>query len=270
MRINNYFHYQKVFNEINGIIGECEAILINKPKIKQIWKIYQRILNYEHLSQEIKDNVLDVSIEIPGALETCNIGDSQSILNINDSQELLKSVSKSHERIIILLKQCNQLLIREISTTMNENDIKNLDKQIEGLLDEITRISQITKWNGNNLIDGTYEEDIDSLVFQIGKNKLDQESINLKNVSAEALDLINPNISVDKINKAITDVLEEKHNVLTKISVLENYENTITQKINNKLVIMISILKKTREFCRSKGEFYFSNSSKNDIPHWLN
>ena len=45
MKISNYFQYKKIYSEINGIIAECEGLLINKPNTKHIWTIYQKVID---------------------------------------------------------------------------------------------------------------------------------------------------------------------------------------------------------------------------------
>ena len=78
MKDSNYFEYHRIYTEINEILCDAEAIVKSKAAPKNIWKIYQRILEYECLSEELKDHLYDVSSEIPSTLSNTDVGHSQT------------------------------------------------------------------------------------------------------------------------------------------------------------------------------------------------
>ena len=285
MKESNYFESQRVYNEINEILCDAEAVVKNKSAPKHIWKIYQRILEYECISEELKEHLYDISSEIPSTLSNTNVGNSQTLINIDNAEGLLEVCNGAYENILNLLKQSRQLCIRSSSETNTDNDRINLDKQYHNLLKEIYRIASVTKWNDLTLIDGSFE--YCPMIFQVGiKNSLvDRIYINLRDVCSIALGLgIDENgnilssiitsqdarVSIGKIDCAIDTINFEKNNVSSTIVQLRSSENSIKDQLNSRLIVLIKILRKILDFTKCKGEFYFCNSSKKEIPDWLN
>ena len=285
MKDSNYFEYHRIYTEINEILCDAEAIVKSKAAPKNIWKIYQRILEYECLSEELKDHLYDVSSEIPSTLSNTDVGHSQTLINIDNAEGLLEVCNGAYENILRLLKQCRQICIRSSSDTHTENDRINLDNSYHNNLKEIYRIATNTKWNDMNIIDGSFE--YSPMIFQVGiKNSLvDRICINLKDVCSIALGLgideygyalstiitlPDARDTIDKIDCAIDIVKSEKNNVASTIVQLRNSENVIKDQLNSRLIVLIKILRNILEFSKCKGEFYFCNSSKKEIPDWLN
>ena len=111
MKESNYFESQRVYNEINEILCDAEAVVKNKSAPKHIWKIYQRILEYECISEELKEHLYDISSEIPSTLSNTNVGTSQTLLNIDNAEGLLEVCNGAYENILNLLKQSKIFLL---------------------------------------------------------------------------------------------------------------------------------------------------------------
>ena len=189
---SNFFSYQKTHSEINELLAESEAFLENKPALKHFWTIYDRVSKYEYLSEELKEHLYDITLEIPSSLGSNKVGFSQSLLNINQAQGLLEIASAAYEKIITILRNNRQIAIRANNIGVyNNKDIDLFELQFQNNLNEITRIAKNTRWNNLLLIEGTYEKF--PLIFQIGINNtmIDRDCICLRDVTSPALGLVN-------------------------------------------------------------------------------
>src|SRR5699024_6768413 len=92
--------------------------------------------------------------------------------------------------------------------TQESDDLDAIQAELDSLIEELggtdgsKGISDRTQFNGKNLINGDFAagEDGADLVFQIGANKEQQLSVNIGDMSAKGLDL------VDEAGESLIDV----------------------------------------------------------------
>lgn len=288
MKDRNYFDYHRIYCDVNDIIGEAEALLRSKSPLNHIWEIYQRVLEFENISTELKNHLNDLSSDIS---DYNSVGYSQNLLNISDGISLLDVCNGTYNQIITNLKLARQIAVRSSNGTILDFERDMINNQFKDLLNEINRLALNTEWNSIKLLDGSYQ--IEPLIFQIGvkNSNLDRIYLNLIDISPFNLGLYydnnyledsnyaidftclstqdKSNLALDKIDDAIEIVNYEKTNISSTINKLKSANININNKLNIQLTNLIEILNKIAEYCKCKGEYHYSNSNKKDIPEWL-
>ena len=81
-------------------------------------------------------------------MATQNAGDGISVIEIADG-----AMSEIHD----MLHRINELAVKSSTGTMTDDDRQMIQTEVEGLQDEITRIVSTTEFNGQTLLDGTFD-----------------------------------------------------------------------------------------------------------------
>lgn len=79
---------------------------------------------------------------------TRNSGDGVSIIEIADG-----TLSEIHD----MLQRVNQLAVKASTGTLTDNDRETVDEEVQALLEEIERISSETEFNGQKILDGSFD-----------------------------------------------------------------------------------------------------------------
>jgi flagellin len=110
-------------------------------------------------------------------------GLSMAAKNANDALGLLKVVENATNDVTDMLQRIRELAVQAQSGTNSSVDIGNLQQEANALIDEITRVSEDTTYNGNAYI-GTQATTID---IQVGYNDGDVIQINTYDVASSQL-----------------------------------------------------------------------------------
>jgi flagellin len=110
-------------------------------------------------------------------------GLSMAAKNANDALGLLKVVENATNDVTDMLQRIRELAVQAQSGTNSSVDIGNLQQEANALMDEITRVSEDTTYNGNAYI-GTQATTID---IQVGYNDGDVIQINTYDVASSQL-----------------------------------------------------------------------------------
>ena len=110
-------------------------------------------------------------------------GLSMAAKNANDALGLLKVVENATNDVTDMLQRIRELAVQAQSGTNSSVDIANLQQEANALMDEITRVSEDTTYNGNAYI-GTQATTID---IQVGYNDGDVIQINTYDVASSQL-----------------------------------------------------------------------------------
>ena len=81
-------------------------------------------------------------------MATQNAGDGISVIEIADG-----AMSEIHD----MLHRINELAVKSSTGTMTDDDRVMIQTEVEGLQEEITRIVSTTEFNGQTLLDGTFD-----------------------------------------------------------------------------------------------------------------
>ena len=110
-------------------------------------------------------------------------GLSMAAKNANDALGLLKVVENATNDVTDMLQRIRELAVQAQSGTNSSVDIGNLQQEANALMDEITRVSEDTSYNGNAYI-GAQATTID---IQVGYNDGDVIQINTYDVASSQL-----------------------------------------------------------------------------------
>ena len=84
-------------------------------------------------------------------------GLNQAVRNANDAISMIKTAESATSEITNMLQRMRELAIQAANDTNDSStDRVALNQEYTALVDEITRISETTQWNGMDVIDGTF------------------------------------------------------------------------------------------------------------------
>ncbi len=99
-----------------------------------------------------------------------------ALSNIGDAKNLLAVAEAGVSRITDIIVQMKNKASQAASDTMGANERLAIKKQLNAYAEQIDDIVKQTAWNGNNLINGKYEEL--ALSFQTGADSEDVTNVN--------------------------------------------------------------------------------------------
>ncbi|WP_077597169.1 flagellin N-terminal helical domain-containing protein [Oceanobacillus kimchii] len=102
--------------------------------------------------------------------------------NAQDGISLIQTAEGALNETHSILQRMRELSVQSSSDTNTEADRAELQKEVDQLAEEITRISSDTEFNTQTLLDGDF-----SATFQIGANSGQNISISVGEMSASAL-----------------------------------------------------------------------------------
>ena len=106
----------------------------------------------------------------------------QAVRNANDGIALVNLAEGAMDEISSMLTRMKELATQAINGTYNDTDRDSLDLEYQALVNEITRISDNTKFNTVALIGSN-----DTIKFQLGDTTADSISVTFEDMNAQAL-----------------------------------------------------------------------------------
>jgi flagellin len=148
----------------------------------------------ERLSSGLKINSASddaAGIAVAEGLRAQIGGFQQASENANDAVALLATAEGSYNAISDIMVRMRELAVQSSTDTLTDKERAYIDTEYQDLSAEITRISDVTEYNGINLLDGTSGDGSGAMVFQVGTRNTvnDQIGITLKDQDAAALAL---------------------------------------------------------------------------------
>ena len=110
-------------------------------------------------------------------------GLNQASRNAQDGISLIQTAEGALDETHAILQRMRELAVQSSTDTNTPQDREEIQKEVDQLAAEITRISETTQFNTMNLLDGTYE----GKKFHIGANEGQNTTIAISDMSAEAL-----------------------------------------------------------------------------------
>ncbi|MCR6112156.1 flagellin Hag [Bacillus sp. A301a_S52] len=115
-------------------------------------------------------------------------GLDQASRNSQDGISLIQTAEGALDESHSILQRMRELVVQAGNTGTNEEaDLQAIQDEIGQLQEELTGIANRTEFNGKTLLDGTFEDGEDGLVFQIGANATQQIEVNIENMDANSL-----------------------------------------------------------------------------------
>jgi flagellin len=164
-------------------------------------------------------------------------GTNQAIRNSMDAQALIDTAEGAHKEIENILQRMRELAVQAANDTNNTTDRTNLDTEFHSLMDEIDRISDVTEWAGQSLLNGNVSA---GFTFQIGSGTATADSVTVTidtmatsvigttaNVSALGLStLASADYAIDVLDEAIQTVNNQR-------ATLGSYSNRLDHTVAN-------------------------------------
>lgn len=150
--------------------------------------------------------------------------------NAQDSISLIQTAEGALNETHSILQRMRELAVQSANDTNVSADRGHLQKEIDALATEITRISTDTEFNTQKLLTGSFK----GKVFHIGANSSQNLKLTIANMGAKSLGVASVSIKTqsgaDKSIKTINDALEK---VSTERSKLGAVQNRLEHTINN-------------------------------------
>jgi flagellin len=121
-------------------------------------------------------------LAITHKLESKITGLNQGVRNANDGISMLQTAEGALEETSAILIRMKELATQASSSTYSSTDRDSLDLEFQALLNEITRISATTDFNGTQLL-----QNDSSATFVVGDQGSDTVSISLQAMSSKDL-----------------------------------------------------------------------------------
>lgn len=154
--------------------------------------------------------------------------------NANDGISLIQVAEGALSEISGILIRMRELAVQGATDTVSPDQKKFLQKEIDELTAEVSRIGQTATFNGITLLSGTYD-DANPLTFQVGLtgDAAQQISVGLATMSAEAL-------SIDSVNLTNSTDARDALAVIDTAILELNADRAVLGSAQNRLQVTIN------------------------------
>ena len=169
-------------------------------------------------------------------------GYQQAVRNTNDGISILQTAESAYQSISDTLIRMRELAVEAANDSLSDTERGFLDTEFQDLEAEITRISDVTEFNGINLLDGTAGA-AGTMTFQVGTRNSaddritvdleDQDSTNL-GVNASAVDTrANAQTAIDELDTALESLNTDRSVLGSTISSLNTAVSNLATTVEN-------------------------------------
>ena len=167
-------------------------------------------------------------------------GLKQAQNNVQDACSMLQTGEGALQQTTDILHRMKELVIKAQNTgVLSESDRTAIDTELAMLRDEIDRIAKTTRFNSNNLLDGSLNAD-NPAIFQIGasSSEYDQISVTIDDMSSVGLSQDDGRFSIDVSTRSAADqTLKNIEYALDKVTLqrttLGATQNRLEYTMNN-------------------------------------
>ena len=131
-------------------------------------------------------------------------GLTQASANAQDGISCVQTAEGALTEVHSMLQRMNELAVKAANGTNTSSDRAAIQKEVQALGDEISRVAQSTQFNTMNLLDGSFT----GIKLQVGAANSTQQVINLsiEAMSADLLEVGTANLSVGTQAKALSAI----------------------------------------------------------------
>ena len=169
-------------------------------------------------------------------------GYQQAVRNANDGISILQTAESAYQSISDTLIRMRELAVEAANDSLSDVERGFLDTEFQDLEAEITRISDVTEFNGINLLDGTAGA-AGTMTFQVGTRNSaddritigleDQDSTNL-GVNASAVDnRANAQTAIEELDTALESLNTDRSVLGSTISSLNTAVSNLASSVEN-------------------------------------
>ena len=169
-------------------------------------------------------------------------GYQQAVRNTNDGISILQTAESAYQSISDTLIRMRELAVEAANDSLSDTERGFLDTEFQDLADEITRISDVTEFNGISLLDGT-AGDAGTMTFQVGTRNTvnDRITVALDDQDAAALgvdvsavdDRTNAQNAIDEIDLALESLNTDRSVLGSTISSLNTAVTNLSTTVEN-------------------------------------
>ena len=207
-----------------------------------------RLLNnsIERLSSGLKINSASddaAGIAVSENLTAQTKGFKQALENANDAVSILSTAEGSYNTISDILIRMRELAVQSANDSLGTVERGYLNTEFTQLIGEITRVSDVSEYNGIKLLDGTGGDGAGNFVFQVGTRNTanDRIGITLGDVDATSLGvnastvdtLVNSQASIDAIDTALTALATSRATIGSTVNQLTASVDNLSVTIEN-------------------------------------
>ena len=163
----------------------------------------------------------------------------QDVRNANDGVSMIQTAEGGMSEIGNILTRFRELSIQAASDTVGNVERGFIDKEVQQLKQEVTRISATTEFNGKKLLNGGGEEGSEGFDIQIGQhNNANEDRFQFEsaktNVSLEHLGITELNTSTKESARGNLDVIDNAVKTLVENRAeLGALQNRLQSTVNN-------------------------------------
>ena len=169
-------------------------------------------------------------------------GFQQAARNGNDGISILQTAESAYQSISDTLIRMRELAVEAANDSLGDTERGFLDTEFQSLSNEITRISDVTEFNGIQLLDGTAGT-AGTMTFQVGtRNSLDNRiTVDLEDQDAGALgvdvsavdDRTNAQNAITELDTALESLNTDRSTLGSTISSLNTAVANLATTIEN-------------------------------------
>ena len=163
-------------------------------------------------------------------------GFEQAIENANDGIAILQTTEGSYNSLSDIMIRMRELAVQASNDSLTNKERSYLNTEFEDLTNELTRISDVSEYNGVHLLDGTAGDGLGNMVFQVGTRNTANDQIGIAlvdqdatSLGVDALDLTN----ITNAQLAITGLDAGLDILATDRATLGSKINELTAAVDN-------------------------------------
>ena len=158
----------------------------------------------------------------------------QANRNSSDAVSTLQIAEAAMGEVATTLTRMRELAMQSSSGQLSNQQRGFLDQEMEELRNEVTRISQVTEFNGLALLDGSLSTGTGTLSFQVGieNTNNDRINVNIATVSATGLGIGTMSLSSQTRARSALDTID------SAINSLSSSRATLGAKMNRLTITM--------------------------------
>lgn len=169
---------------------------------------------------------LAISKKITAQVEGLNV----AARNVQDAKSLVQIAEGGLNETHNILQKMRKLAVQSVNDTMTTSDRTNIQDEMNQLRQEIDKIANNTDFNGKKLLDGSLSTV--ALNFQVGANKGNSMTLNIKNMNASSLAIDGSSASLGLSVSSTTSASNAIETLDQAISKVSNQRSSLGAMIN--------------------------------------
>ena len=165
-------------------------------------------------------------LAIASRMEAQVRGLQAAIKNANDGISVVQTAEGAMGEVGNILQRMRELAVQASNDSNSDADRAYLQDEVAQLAEEITRISQTTQFNGQNILDGSYTDKY----FQIGANASQNVGLSIANLAANALGIGTTVSSIPTSTTTTTTTVATEEIARIGFAFDDTYDFTLTDR----------------------------------------